>query len=127
MTFNKVVFDIETTMSADKIWCIVCKHNDTYYQFVDGKNLNRFEEFAKQTEEFIGHNIIGFDIPVVNTFFGQDIFKHCKITDTLVLSRLFNPIIEGGHSLKNWGIKLGQNKLDFKEFDFLSDEMNLRS
>ena len=123
MTFNKVVFDIETTMSADKIWCIVCKHNDTYYQFVDGKNLNRFEEFAKQTEEFIGHNIIGFDIPVVNTFFGQDIFKHCKITDTLVLSRLFNPIIEGGHSLKNWGIKLGQNKLDFKEFDFLSAEM----
>ena len=33
MTFNKVVFDIETTMTADKIWCIVCKHNDTYYQF----------------------------------------------------------------------------------------------
>ena len=26
MTFNKVVFDIETTMTADKIWCIVCKH-----------------------------------------------------------------------------------------------------
>jgi len=111
-TFNKVVFDIETTMSADKIWCIVCKHNDTYYQFVDGKNLNRFEEFAKNTKEFIGHNIIGFDIPVIKSFFGQDTFKHCKITDTLVLSRLFNPIIEGGHSLKNWGIKLGLNKID---------------
>lgn len=122
-TFNKVVFDIETTMSADKIWCIICKHNDTYYQFVDGKNLNRFEEFAKNTKEFIGHNIIGFDIPVVNTFFGQDIFKHCKITDTLILSRLFNPIIEGGHSLKNWGTKLGQNKIEFEQFDFLSDDM----
>jgi DNA polymerase-1 len=122
-TFNKVVFDIETTMSADKIWCIVCKHNDTYYQFVDGKNLNRFEEFAKNTKEFIGHNIIGFDVPVIKSFFGQDTFKHCKITDTLVLSRLFNPIIEGGHSLKNWGIKLGQHKIEFEQFDFLSDEM----
>jgi DNA polymerase I-like protein with 3'-5' exonuclease and polymerase domains len=123
MTFNKVVFDIETTMTADKIWCIVCKHNDTYYQFTDGKNLHRFEEFAKQTEEFIGHNIIGFDIPVVNKFFGSDLFKNCKITDTLVLSRLLNPILEGGHSLKNWGTKLGQSKIEFEQFDYLSDDM----
>ena len=123
MTFNKVVFDIETTMTADKIWCIVCKHDNTYYQFTDGKNLNRFEEFAKQTKEFIGHNIIGFDVPVVKKFLGADIFKNCKLTDTLVLSRLFNPILEGGHSLKNWGTKLGQNKIEFEQFDFLSDDM----
>lgn len=123
MTFNKVVFDIETTMSADKIWCIICKHENTYYQFTDGKNLNRFEEFAKQTKEFIGHNIIGFDVPVVKKFLGEDVFKNCKITDTLVLSRLLNPILEGGHSLKNWGTKLGQNKIEFEQFDFLSDDM----
>ena len=123
MTFNKVVFDIETTMSTDKIWCIVCKHENTYYQFTDGKNLHRFEEFASKTEEFIGHNIIGFDVPVVNQVFGYDLFKNCKLTDTLVLSRLFNPIIEGGHSLKNWGKKLGQSKIEFEQFDFLSDDM----
>ena len=123
MTFNKVVFDIETTMSADKIWCIICKHENTYYQFTDGKNLNRFEEFAKQTKEFIGHNIIGFDVPVVKKFLGEDVFKNCKLTDTLVLSRLLNPILEGGHSLKNWGTKLGQNKIEFEQFDFLSDDM----
>jgi DNA polymerase-1 len=123
MKFKQVVFDIETTMTTDKVWCIVCKHGDDYYQFKDGKNLHRFEEFAKQTEEFIGHNIIGFDVPVLNKFFGSDIFKHCKLTDTLVLSRLFNPIIDGGHSLKNWGTKLGQNKIQFEQFDFLTEEM----
>jgi len=123
MKFKQVVFDIETTMTADKVWCIVCKHGDNYYQFKDGKNLHRFEEFAKQTEEFIGHNIIGFDVPVLNKFFGHDIFKHCKITDTLVLSRLFNPILDGGHSLKNWGKKLGQNKIQFEQFDFLTEDM----
>ena len=123
MKFDKVVFDIETTLNADKIWCIICKHDKTYYQFTDGKNLHRFEDFAKQTKEFIGHNIIGFDVPVVNKLFGKDLFANCKITDTLVLSRLLNPVIDGGHSLKNWGTKLGQAKIEFEQFDYLSDDM----
>ena len=122
MTFNKVVFDIETTMTADKIWCIVCKHGDTYYQFKEDR-LHRFAELIKQTEEVIGHNIIGFDIPVVNTIFGYDVFANCKVTDTLVLSRLLNPMIEGGHSLRNWGTKLGQNKIHFEQFDYFSEDM----
>ena len=122
MTFNKVVFDIETTLTADKIWCIVCKDGDTFYQFKEN-NLHRFEEFIKQTKEVIGHNIIGFDIPVLNRFFGYDLFKNCKITDTLVLSRLLNPMIDGGHSLKNWGIKLGHSKIEFEQFDFFSEDM----
>ena len=122
MTFDKVIFDIETTLTADKIWCIVCKHGDTFYQFKEN-NLNRFEEFIKQTEEVIGHNIIGFDIPVVNKIFGYDLFANCKKTDTLILSRLLNPMIEGGHSLKNWGTKLGHNKIHFEQFDFFTEEM----
>ena len=122
MTFNKVVFDIETTLTADKIWCIVCKHDNTFYQFKED-NLHRFEEFIKQTEEVIGHNIIGFDIPVLNKFFGYDLFKDCKVTDTLILSRLLNPMIDGGHSLKNWGTKLGHNKIEFEQFDFFSEDM----
>ena len=122
MTFNKVVFDIETTMTADKIWCIVCKHGDTYYQFKEDR-LHRFAELIKQTEEVIGHNIIGFDIPVVNTIFGYDVFANCKVTDTLVLSSLLNPMIEGGQSLRNWGTKLGQNKIHFEQFDYFSEDM----
>ena len=122
MTFNKVVFDIETTMTADKIWCIVCKHGDTYYQFKEDR-LHRFAELIKQTDEVIGHNIIGFDIPVVNTIFGYDLFANCKVTDTLVLSRLLNPMIDGGHSLRNWGTKLGQNKIHFEQFDYFSEDM----
>ena len=122
MTFNKVIFDIETTMTADKIWCIVCKHGDTYYQFKEDR-LHRFAELIKQTDEVIGHNIIGFDIPVVNTIFGYDVFANCKVTDTLVLSRLLNPMIDGGHSLRNWGTKLGQNKIHFEQFDYFSEDM----
>ena len=122
MSFDKVIFDIETTLTADKIWCIVCKHKGTYYQFRQDK-LHRFEEFIKQTDEVIGHNLIGFDIPVLNRFFGYDLFKKCKVTDTLILSRLFNPMLEGGHSLRNWGEKLYKNKYEFNQFDYFSEEM----
>ena len=122
MIFDKVIFDIETTITADKIWCIICKHNNTYYQFKEDR-LNRFEEFIKKTKEIIGHNIIGFDIPVLNKYFGYDLFKNCKVTDTLVLSRLLNPMIEGGHSLKNWGEKLYHKKTEFDIFDKFSEEM----
>ena len=122
MTFDKVIFDIETTMTTDKIWCIVCKHKDTYYQFKEDR-IHRFEEFLKQTKEVIGHNIIGFDIPVLNKAFGYNIFKNCKITDTLILSRLLNPMLEGGHSLKNWGEKLYKKKMEFDNFDYFSEEM----
>jgi len=69
VTFDKVIFDIETTLNVDKIWCIVCKHNNTYYQFKEDK-IHRFVDFLKQTKEVIGLNIIGFDIPVLNKFFG---------------------------------------------------------
>ena len=120
MTFDKVIFDIETTLNVDKIWCIVCKHNNTYYQFKEDR-VHRFVDFLKQTKEVIGHNIIGFDIPVLNKFFGYDIFKNCKITDTLVLSRLLNPMLEGGHSLKNWGEKLYKKKIEFNNFDYFSE------
>ena len=65
MTFNKVVFDIETTMTADKIWCIVCKHNDTYYQFRED-NLHRFEEFIKQTKNELPDNASNLFIKITD-------------------------------------------------------------
>ena len=39
------------------------------------------------------------------------------------MSRLFNPTREGSHSLESWGYRLGQNKIEFSEFENYSDEM----
>ena len=41
-----------------------------------------------------------------------------QVTDTLTLSRLLNPSIEGGHSLKAWGKRLRNHKIDFEVEDF---------
>lgn len=47
-----------------------------------------------------------------------------KAVDTLVLSRLLNPTIEGGHSLRAWGQRLRNSKIDFEDYDGgLTEEM----
>jgi DNA polymerase I-like protein with 3'-5' exonuclease and polymerase domains len=43
--------------------------------------------------------------------------KKSQVKDTLVLSRLYNPSLEDGHSLAAWGQRLGFAKGDFTDFD----------
>ena len=54
-------------------------------------------------------------------------FSNIKLTDnvvdTLVLSRLFNPTREGGHSLDNWGYRLSYRKIEFDDYQNYSTEM----
>jgi DNA polymerase I-like protein with 3'-5' exonuclease and polymerase domains len=38
-----------------------------------------------------------------------------KAKDTLILSRLYNPNLDGGHSLKAWGEKIGESKIDYEQ------------
>jgi DNA polymerase-1 len=80
---------------------------------------------VKEYDQIIGHNIIGFDAPVLRRVWNIGIPKS-KAVDTLILSRLLNPVQEGGHSLKNWGRLLGNDKIDFQFEDFdngLTEEM----
>ena len=74
----------------------------------------------------IGHNVLKFDFLVLklfgildytvgyldeeDTLFGKPV----KLVDTLILSRLLNPDRFGGHSLHEWGIRTGTNKIDFR-------------
>jgi DNA polymerase I-like protein with 3'-5' exonuclease and polymerase domains len=38
-----------------------------------------------------------------------------KAKDTLILSRLYNPNLDGGHSLKAWGERVGEKKIDYEQ------------
>lgn len=40
-----------------------------------------------------------------------------KIVDTLVMSRLYNPQLDGGHSLSEWGKRIGFFKSSFESFN----------
>ena len=119
-----LVFDIETDdLNATKVWCIVAQDPLTgkIFKFTPDE-LQKGYEFLATADTLIGHNIIGFDIPMIHKFSDVDLSK-IPVIDTLVLSRLFNPTREGGHSLENWGYKLGFNKIDFNDYLNYSQEM----
>lgn len=118
------VFDIETNgLDPDTIWCMSLLDVDTEEQFsygpeVLGHGLLKLMDATK----LIGHNILGFDIPVIKNITGINLFNK-TIVDTLVLSRLFNPVREGNHGLERWGYALGCAKIKFSDYDNYSEEM----
>jgi len=119
-----LVFDIETDdLKATKVWCIVAQNPDSgeIFKFPPSR-LNEGYQFLTTADRLIGHNIIGFDIPMVEKFGGIDLSDK-EVIDTLVLSRLFNPTRDGGHSLETWGYKLNLSKIEFNDYTSYSSEM----
>ena len=121
---KSLVFDIETDdLKATKIWCISALDVDTEVQVSFGPSqLQEGLQVLKDADKLIGHNIIGFDIPVIKNLTGVDLTDK-NIVDTLVLSRLFNPVREGNHGLERWGYALGSPKIEFEEYTKYSKEM----
>jgi DNA polymerase I len=120
----KLIFDIETdAIKATKVWCMVAQDADSgkIYKFAPHE-LESGLELLKSADTLIGHNILGFDIPMVHKLLGVDL-RDKKMIDTLVLSRLFKPSREGGHSLNSWGYTLHSNKIKFEQFEHYTPEM----
>ena len=123
---KQIVFDIEANgLNPDKVWCIVA-YEIGAKEFItwSGDDLLCFKDWIKEQGELevIGHNIIGYDIPVLEQLLDVD-FSKCKVTDTLVLSRLAEPSRQGGHSLENWGQLLNQPKGEHSDWDNFSQDM----
>ena len=123
---KQFVLDIEANgLDPDTVWCIVVRqlgHDDSLTW--SGDRLPEFITWLQLQDEceLIGHNLIGYDIPVLEKLLAVD-FSKCKITDTLVMSRLANPSREGGHSLDNWGSILNCPKGDHNVWDVFSYDM----
>jgi len=118
----KLIFDIETDdLDATKVWCIVAKELDgKSYRFTPDE-IEDGIKLLQDADTLIGHNIIGFDLPVLGNLYN---FKYNgKIIDTLVMSRLYNPVRENGHSLKTWGYRLGIPKQEQPEFESYTPAM----
>ena len=108
-----IYLDIETNMKHNQIWLCVTKKGNEVLHWRDPKGLQEYIG----TSQVCAHNGIGFDYPILRQVWGVQIRKSQAI-DTLIMSRLHNPIIEGGHSLKAWGKRLGFEKMDFDITDF---------
>lgn len=70
----------------------------------------------------MGHNFLGYDAPTLNRLLACAI-RVSSVVDTMVLSMLYNPSLDGGHSLEMWGTRLKFPKGDFHDFSQYSEEM----
>tara|TARA_R100001015_G_C4632514_1_gene196148 strand:- start:1841 stop:3538 length:1698 start_codon:yes stop_codon:yes gene_type:complete len=127
----RLVFDIEANgltevtiaknkvhQEADTVWCICLYDLDTNESYSFGPH--QIEDGVKMLREatlVIGHNIISYDIPMLERLYGP--INPPNVFDTLIASRLKYPDRDnhpfGSNSLRSWGIHLGCFKDDYNE------------
>ena len=111
----KIVLDIETTSTHDKIWMCVTRDIETDEVKV-WKAASGLQKYLEVCDLIIMHNGINFDAPLLRKNWNVTM-KLSQVYDTLVASRLLNPSLEDGHSLDAWGKRLGYAKGDFSDWD----------
>ena len=147
-----IVFDLETNgliHDATRIHCVAlhwCQENITesfndepyakevsgadkkYLPMASGYSVTTALGWLECADVLIGHNIIGFDIPVIKSIYPW-FDPSGIIVDTLLLSRLYHPNLldidkkhnwkhmplqlYGRHSLEAYGYRLGEYKGNF--------------
>lgn len=114
---NYCVFDIETDGLLDSVSKIHC----IYYLVTDGQSI--IEEgvtdvsIFEKDYIFVGHNIIRYDIPVVEKLYKK---LNIKKIDTLGLSWYLYPLNKK-HGLEYWGNVLGISKVEILDWKNLSE------
>ena len=110
------VLDIESDgLDPTVIWCCVVRNLQTEEELVFTEKDSFNEWYASSDKTIIGHNAISFDANVINKLWETGIDLDTVI-DTLVLSYLYDPSLEGGHSLEAWGTRMKFPKQDFSDW-----------
>ena len=131
-----LVFDLETDgllNDLTKIHCLVIYDSDTDTTIVYNDQGNeepivRGVQRLEDADVIVGHNIIGYDIPVIRKIYPW-FMPTGFVLDTLLLSRLYHTDIldidqkrsisnmplqtYGRHSLESYGYRLGEYKGEF--------------
>jgi len=137
-----LVFDLESDGLYDevtKVFCIVIYDINRKQTFTYGPDrIDAALKHLATADALIGHNIINYDLAVLQKLHSFDCKAH--IIDTLICTRLIWPKeklyecdenqyeavpkgLRGSASLKAWGYRLADNKIEFKDFSEYSDEM----
>lgn len=130
-----IIFDIETNgllQEASSLHCIAAY--DTATGEMGSWHGSQLEEglfVLSHADELAGHNIVKYDLPVIQKLYPDFTFNG-KLFDTLLMSKLVYPDIgltddkyiyrgkypkalRGRYSLKAWGYRLGMLKGDYCE------------
>lgn len=106
---------------ATQIWCVcvinlVTKEEGTFYE------ADTFRAFLDDHPDavYVGHNVISYDNEVLKKLWGIDLER---LVDTFLLAAIYDPNIQGGHSLGVWGERLRCPKGEYSDFSRLTPEM----
>ena len=137
-----LIFDCETDGlydQATKVHCIVIYDLNLKQTFSYGPDsIAAALAHLATADVLIGHNVIFYDIPVLQKLHSFD--SKSRIVDTLICTRLIWPKellyeldteqytevpkkLRGSAGLKAWGYRLADNKIEFKDFSEYSQEM----
>lgn len=123
---NYWALDIETdSLTPTVIWCVCVSHLGTNEErtFTNKEEFNAWLGKIGPDTVFVGHNIVSFDIPVLNSLWGCNVDIYTRCVDSLILSYLYNSALEGGHSLEAYGVRLKFPKGNFNDWSHYSEEM----
>lgn len=104
-----VVFDIETDGFLDVLTMMsvawtYCIEDDEWIEWREWE-VDKLVEYLNASTRLVAHNGIIFDSPALEKITSTPITV--PVFDTIVASRVRNPDMYGGHSLRAWGIRLG--------------------
>lgn len=150
---DRIVFDTEANGLLDTvtdIWCLSYKNIDkgTRHTFIKQELTKRVIYQLFDEVEIIGHNIIAFDIPLIEKFYGVNLIDQLgnqAITDTYIMSQTLYPdrpmpkgcpdFIRdsygkakkiGPHGLESWGWRVGNRKLQIDDWTVYTPDIPKR-
>ena len=122
------IFDIETNglyETVDKFWVgyIYWKETGRYEKFLDADSM---VDALNKADLLVGHNIIVYDIPILNKLSTKQIDSNIAIVDTLILGKLayYDKDRSFKHSLEAYGERLGFQKGEHNDWTQYSEEMD---
>ena len=111
-----------------RVWCVAISIDGQEPKLFVEDSLDALRQVLDYYEHrgytFVAHNGIDYDFPVLRKIIG---WYPSKILDTLVMSRVCYPTladIPKPHSVKAWGKRFGDEKIDFEgPWDTYTEEM----
>lgn len=128
---KEAAVDLEANgLNPDTFWCMVAVdlHSDEIKKFGPDEG-EEAKAFLLTLDKTVWHNGLGYDLPrvlepLLSCFLDRD-----KIEDTMVMSMLYNPILEkpkgakGAHGLEAYGLRFGYPKVVHEDWSQYSVEM----
>ena len=100
MSCSPIFLYAETNgLKPSEVWVVVTMQDEVLLEHYTPESLR---EALDNDALVIGHNLFGYDIPVLKRLWDIDI-DSSRVKDTLVMSRLADPQRDKGNSLRSWG------------------------